>query len=60
MRHAVTLADWQNGIGRWTAGQRFGVLAVSAAFAGPVLNLVGHDGAAFITEALRAPVRLRT
>ena len=39
-----TLADWQNGIGRLTAGQRLGVLAVATAFAGPVLHLVGQDG----------------
>src|SRR5262249_56291171 len=30
------LIDWQNGIGRLTAGQRLGVLAVSTAFAGPL------------------------
>ena len=39
-----TLADWQNGIGRLTAGQRLGVLAVSTAFAGPLLHLSGQDG----------------
>jgi putative DNA primase/helicase len=39
-----TLADWQKGVGRLTAGQRLGVLAVATAFAGPVLHLVGQDG----------------
>jgi putative DNA primase/helicase len=39
-----TLADWQNGIARRTAGQRLGVLAVSTAFAGPLLILVRSDG----------------
>jgi putative DNA primase/helicase len=39
-----TLADWQNGIGRLTAGQRLGVLAVATAFAGPLLHLSGQDG----------------
>jgi uncharacterized protein (DUF927 family) len=38
------LADWQNGIGRLTAGQRLGVLAVSTAFTGPLLDLFGADG----------------
>ena len=39
-----TLTDWQNGIGRLTAGQRLGVLAVSTALAGPLLYLSGQDG----------------
>src|SRR5262245_31469258 len=39
-----TLADWQNGIGRLTAGQRLSVLAVSTALAGPLLHLSGQDG----------------
>ena len=38
------LTDWQNGIGRLTAGQRLGVLAVSTALAGPLLYLSGQDG----------------
>jgi putative DNA primase/helicase len=39
-----TLTDWQNGIGRLTAGQRLSVLAVSTALAGPLLHLSGQDG----------------
>src|SRR5262245_54046932 len=39
-----TLADWQNGIGRLVAGQRLGVLAISTAFAGPLVHLAGQDG----------------
>ena len=39
-----TLADWQNGIGRLCARQRLGVLAVSAAFAGPLLDIANQDG----------------
>jgi Domain of unknown function (DUF927) len=39
-----TLTDWQNGIARLTAGQRLSVLAVSTAFAGPLLHLSGQDG----------------
>ena len=38
------LTDWQNGIGRLTAGQRLGALAVATAFAGPLLHLSGQDG----------------
>src|SRR5262245_53574566 len=38
------LIDWQNGIGRLTAGQCLGVLAVSTAFAGPLVHLSGQDG----------------
>ena len=38
------LTDWQNGVGRLTAGQRLGVLAVSTALAGPLLYLSGQDG----------------
>jgi uncharacterized protein (DUF927 family) len=39
-----SLTDWQNGIGRLTARQRLGVLAVSTAFAGPLLHISGQDG----------------
>jgi putative DNA primase/helicase len=39
-----SLTDWQNGIGRLTSRQRLGVLAVSTALAGPLLDLVGQDG----------------
>jgi putative DNA primase/helicase len=39
-----TLADWQNGIGRLTADHRLGVLTVSTAFAGPLLDLAFQDG----------------
>ena len=42
--YSGSLADWQNGIGQLTAGQRLGVLAVSTAFAGPLLYLSGQDG----------------
>ena len=44
MATTAPLTDWQNGIGRLTAGQRLGVLAVSTAFAGPLLHLSGQDG----------------
>src|SRR5262249_39948101 len=44
------LIDWQNGIGRLTAGQRLGVLAVSTAFAGPLLRLSGQDGGGIHTR----------
>jgi uncharacterized protein (DUF927 family) len=39
-----SLADWQNGIGRLSTGQKLPVLAVSAALAGPLLYLAGQDG----------------
>jgi uncharacterized protein (DUF927 family) len=45
-----TLKDWQNGIGQLTVGQRLGVLAVSTAFAGPLLYLSGQDGGGIHTR----------
>jgi putative DNA primase/helicase len=42
--HRGSLTNWQNSIGRLTTGQRLGVLAVSTAFAGPLLDLCGQDG----------------
>jgi uncharacterized protein (DUF927 family) len=42
-----TLAEWQKSIGRLTAGHRMAVLAVSTAFAGPLLNIIGVDGGGY-------------
>ena len=39
-----TLADWQKGVGALVAEHALGVLAVSAALAGPLLALAGIDG----------------
>jgi uncharacterized protein (DUF927 family) len=39
-----TLADWQAGVGALVADHALGVLAVSAALAGPLLHLAGQDG----------------
>ena len=39
-----SLADWQDGICRLTASHRLPVLAVSTAFAGPLLSPSGQDG----------------
>lgn len=39
-----TLEDWQNSIGRLTAGHSRLVLAVSTALAGPLLDLIGGEG----------------
>lgn len=39
-----TLQDWRDGIGQLTAGHGRLVLAVSTAFAGPLVDLVGGEG----------------
>jgi putative DNA primase/helicase len=39
-----TLKDWQTGIGKLSSGHALPVLAISAAFAGPLLNLAGQEG----------------
>jgi len=39
-----SLEQWRQGVGRHCCGQRLGVLAVSTAFAGPLLELVNQDG----------------
>src|SRR5262249_53152730 len=39
-----TLADWQNGIGSLSANHKLLVLAISTAFAGPLLELANVDG----------------
>jgi putative DNA primase/helicase len=39
-----TLNDWQTGIGKLSCGQALPVLAISAAFAGPLLHLAGQEG----------------
>jgi uncharacterized protein (DUF927 family) len=41
---AGTLAQWQEGVGKLTAGHVLAVFAVSAAFAGPLAYLVGAEG----------------
>jgi putative DNA primase/helicase len=42
-----TLADWQDGVGSLVAGHSLGEFAVSVAFAGPVLGLLGQQGVGF-------------
>jgi putative DNA primase/helicase len=39
-----TLKDWQDGIGALSSGHALPVLAISAAFAGPLLHLAGQEG----------------
>jgi putative DNA primase/helicase len=39
-----TLNDWQGGIGNLSRGHALPVLAISAAFAGPLLHLAGQEG----------------
>ena len=39
-----SLADWQRGIGALSIGHPLPVLAISAAFAGPLLDLAGQEG----------------
>lgn len=39
-----TLQEWQNSIGKFTAGPRLGVHVVSTALAGPLLELIEQDG----------------
>lgn len=39
-----TLNDWQGGIGNLSCGHALPVLAISAAFAGPLLHLAGQEG----------------
>src|SRR5262249_40332841 len=39
-----TLAEWRESIGTLTAGHTIPMLAISAAFAGPLLELVGVEG----------------
>lgn len=39
-----SLADWRNGVGALTAGHALPMLAISTAFAGPLLHLAGHEG----------------
>ena len=42
-----SLADWQSGVGSLVAGHSRGVFAVSVAFAGPSLGLLGLEGGGF-------------
>jgi putative DNA primase/helicase len=42
-----TLADWQQGVGLLVAGHSRPMFAVSAAFAGPLLELLGQEGGGF-------------
>ena len=42
-----TLADWQDGVGSLVAGHSRAEFAVSVAFAGPVLGLLGRQGVGF-------------
>jgi uncharacterized protein (DUF927 family) len=42
-----TLADWQKGVGSLVAGHSRAVFAVSIAFAGPLLGLIGREGGGF-------------
>jgi uncharacterized protein (DUF927 family) len=42
-----TLADWQKGVGSLVAGHYRAVFAVSIAFAGPLLGLIGREGSGF-------------
>ena len=42
-----TLADWQNGVGSVVAGHCRGTFAVSVGLAGPLLDLLGHEGCGF-------------
>jgi putative DNA primase/helicase len=39
-----TLKDWHDGIGKLSSGHALPVLAISAAFAGPLLKLAGQEG----------------
>jgi putative DNA primase/helicase len=39
-----TLQDWRNGVGMLASGHALPVLAISAALAGPLLRLAGHEG----------------
>ena len=41
------LSDWQRGVGSLVAGHSRPMFAVSAAFAGPLLGLLGHEGGGF-------------
>jgi uncharacterized protein (DUF927 family) len=42
-----TPADWQKGVGSLVAGHYRAVFAVSIAFAGPLLRLIGREGSGF-------------
>ena len=42
-----SLADWQKNVGLLVAGHSLGVFAVSVAFAGPLLGLLGLEGGGF-------------
>jgi putative DNA primase/helicase len=39
-----TLQEWKNSVGALTRGQRLPILAISTAFAGPLLHIAGLDG----------------
>jgi putative DNA primase/helicase len=39
-----TLAEWRNGVGALAAGHAIPILAISTAFAGPLLHLAGSEG----------------
>jgi putative DNA primase/helicase len=39
-----TLEEWQEGVGSLTMGQLVPIFAVSTAFAGPILHLLGQEG----------------
>ena len=42
-----TLGDWQRGVGSLVAGHSRPMFAVSTAFAGPLLGLIGQEGGGF-------------
>ena len=42
-----SLGEWQNGVGSLVAGHARGVFAVSVAFTGPLLGLLGLEGGGF-------------
>jgi putative DNA primase/helicase len=42
--HGGTLPEWKDGVGALTAGHAVPILAVSTAFAGPLLHLAGLEG----------------
>ena len=42
-----TLVDWQKGVGSLVMWHSLAVFAVSVSFAGPLLNLLGHEGCGF-------------
>ena len=54
-----SLEDWRAGVGRLAGGHSLPVLAISAALAGPLVNLVGAEGANSISSALRREERPR-